>query len=169
MDQVPRLDMGIKDGSLAVEIDKIHGLDPILHHGKKDVKISKFQVSLAPCRPSNIEQRKTVDSLEKRLLEVERNERTRSIDLRGKLYCWIVFGLFDCCDLFRYCQNVVELSVPNYGSCDARLSAIPGGNVEANGGARPKSGAGTHWLGPEMRKDGKACLQVQVTSCFYCA
>jgi hypothetical protein len=37
MDQVPRLDTGIKDGSLALEIDKIHGLDPILHHGRKDV------------------------------------------------------------------------------------------------------------------------------------
>ena len=37
MDQVTRLDQGIKDGSLGQEIDKIHGLDPILHHGKKDV------------------------------------------------------------------------------------------------------------------------------------
>lgn len=90
MDQVPRMDAGIKDGSLAREIDKIHGLDPILHNGKQDVKISKFQVSLAPSRPANIEQRKTVDSLEKRLLEVERNERTRSIDLRGIMpFCYI--------------------------------------------------------------------------------
>lgn len=82
MDQVPRIDAGIKDGSLAREIDKIHGLDYILHNGKKDVKISKFQVSLAPARPGNQEMRKTVESLEYRLLEVERNERTRSIDLR---------------------------------------------------------------------------------------
>ena len=37
MDQVARLDTGIKDCSLATEIDKIHGLDPIIHHGKKDV------------------------------------------------------------------------------------------------------------------------------------
>ncbi len=81
-DQVTRIDDGIKDGSLAAEIDKIHGLDPILHKGRKDCKLSKFQVSLAPARPANFEQRKTIDALEKRLLEVERNERSRSIDLR---------------------------------------------------------------------------------------
>jgi hypothetical protein len=83
MDQIPKLDVGIKEGSLAMELDKIHGLDSVLHAGRKDVKISKFQVSLAPARPANQEMRKTVESLEQRLLEVERNERTRSIDLRG--------------------------------------------------------------------------------------
>ncbi|KAJ3313021.1 hypothetical protein HDV04_002310 [Boothiomyces sp. JEL0838] len=81
LDQIGRLDSGIKDGSLAVEIDKIHGLDPVLHRGKKDVKISKFQVSLAPAQPANIETRKTIEALEKRLLKVEINERSRSIDL----------------------------------------------------------------------------------------
>lgn len=85
MDQVTRLDLGIKDGSLANEIDKIHGIDFVMHHGRKDVKISKFQVSLAPARPANQETRRTVESLEHRLLEVERNERTRSIDLRGTI------------------------------------------------------------------------------------
>jgi hypothetical protein len=82
LEQVLRIDTGIKDGTLANEIDRIHGLDPILHKGKKDCKLSKFQVSLAPARPVNLEQRMVIDSLEKRLLEVERNERTRSIDLR---------------------------------------------------------------------------------------
>jgi hypothetical protein len=46
MDQVARLDTGIKDGSLAVEIDKIHGLDPVIHHGKKDVHISLINCDL---------------------------------------------------------------------------------------------------------------------------
>ncbi len=32
-----RVEKAIRDGSLALEIDKIHGLDPILHKGKKDV------------------------------------------------------------------------------------------------------------------------------------
>jgi hypothetical protein len=82
LEQVARIDTGIKDGSLSSEIDRIHGLDPILHKGRKDCKLSKFQVSLAPARPANVEQRLTIDAIEKRLLEVERNERTRSIDLR---------------------------------------------------------------------------------------
>jgi hypothetical protein len=82
LDQITRIDDGIKDGSLAAEIDRIHGIDPILHKGRKDCKLSKFQVSLAPARPANLEQRKTIDAIEKRLLEVERNERARSIDLR---------------------------------------------------------------------------------------
>ncbi|KAJ3275901.1 hypothetical protein HDV01_006767 [Terramyces sp. JEL0728] len=81
LDQIGRLDTGIKDGSLAIEIDKIHGIDPVLHRGKKDVKISKFQVSLAPAQPANIESKKSIEALEKRLLKVEINERSRSIDL----------------------------------------------------------------------------------------
>ncbi|KAJ3305115.1 hypothetical protein HDV03_002042 [Kappamyces sp. JEL0829] len=93
MDQVPRLDTGIKDGSLAAEIDKIHGLDPVLHRGAKDAKISKFQVSLAPARPANLETRKTVESLEQRLLEVERNERTRSIDLKVAMRDFQIFQI----------------------------------------------------------------------------
>lgn len=35
--QTGKVEKAIKDGSLAVEIDKIHGLDPILHRGKHDV------------------------------------------------------------------------------------------------------------------------------------
>lgn len=38
LDQTGRIEKGILDGSLAVELDKIHGIDPILHHGKKDVQ-----------------------------------------------------------------------------------------------------------------------------------
>ncbi|KAI8901182.1 hypothetical protein BC833DRAFT_174635 [Globomyces pollinis-pini] len=82
LDQIARIEGGIKDGSLAIEIDKIHGIDPILHRGKKDVKLSKFQISLAPARPINIESRKTIEALEKRLVELEGSERTRSIDLK---------------------------------------------------------------------------------------
>lgn len=76
------MEKAIKDGSLALEIDKIHGIDPILHKGKRDVKLSKFQVSLAPARPQNAESRKTIESLERRLLDIELSERSRSIDLR---------------------------------------------------------------------------------------
>ena len=81
-DQVARVEQGIKEGSLALELDKIHGIDPILHRGRKDAKISKFQVSLAPARPANIDARKTVEALENRLIELEIHERSRSIDLR---------------------------------------------------------------------------------------
>ncbi|EGF84076.1 hypothetical protein BATDEDRAFT_85450 [Batrachochytrium dendrobatidis JAM81] len=81
-DQANRVEKAIKDGTLAIEMDKIHGIDPILHKGKKDVKLFKFQVSLAPAQPVNVESRKTIESLEKRLLELELNERARSIDLR---------------------------------------------------------------------------------------
>ncbi|KAJ2997830.1 autophagy protein atg9 [Globomyces sp. JEL0801] len=73
LDQIARIEGGIKDGSLAIEIDKIHGID---------VKLSKFQISLAPARPINIESRKTIEALEKRLVELEGSERTRSIDLK---------------------------------------------------------------------------------------
>ncbi|KAI8926729.1 hypothetical protein BC831DRAFT_455220 [Entophlyctis helioformis] len=81
-EQVARVEKALKDGTLAVEVDKIHGIDPILHRGKKDAKFSKFQVSLAPSRPANIETRKTIEALERRLLEIELHERARSIDLR---------------------------------------------------------------------------------------
>jgi hypothetical protein len=37
MDQTGKIEKAIKDGSLAAELDKIHGIDPILHHGRKDV------------------------------------------------------------------------------------------------------------------------------------
>ena len=85
MDQTGKIEKAIKDGSLGVEFDKIHGIDPILHHGKKDAKLSKFQISLAPALPKNVEARKTIEALETRLMELELNERTRSIDLRGYL------------------------------------------------------------------------------------
>eukprot|EP00842_Homolaphlyctis_polyrhiza_P001576 jgi/Hompol1/2419/HPOL_001810-RA len=39
-------------------------------------------MSLAPSRPTNVEARKTVEALERRLIELELNERSRSIDLR---------------------------------------------------------------------------------------
>ncbi|KAI8915901.1 hypothetical protein EDD86DRAFT_185877 [Gorgonomyces haynaldii] len=82
LDQTGKLEKAIKDGMVQAEIDKIHGIDPVLHHGKKDVKLSKFQISLAPARPQNTETRRNVEALERRLLELELNERARSIDLR---------------------------------------------------------------------------------------
>ncbi|RKO86086.1 hypothetical protein BDK51DRAFT_34934 [Blyttiomyces helicus] len=79
---VGKFEKAIKDGSLAIEIDKIHGIDPALSHGKKDVKINKFQITLAPARPMNLSARNTIEKLEEQLLELEMNERARSIDLR---------------------------------------------------------------------------------------
>ncbi|KAI8921027.1 hypothetical protein DFJ77DRAFT_448292 [Powellomyces hirtus] len=81
-DSVGKLERGIKDGVLAVEIDKIHGIDPALSAGRRDVKISKFQVSLAPAQPQNLKVKGTIQDLEQRLLELELRERARSIDLR---------------------------------------------------------------------------------------
>ncbi|KAI8817168.1 uncharacterized protein EV422DRAFT_551520 [Fimicolochytrium jonesii] len=80
-DSVGKLERGIKDGVLAMEIDKIHGIDPALS-GRRDVKISKFQVSLAPAQPQNLKVKGTIQDLEQRLLELELKERARSIDLR---------------------------------------------------------------------------------------
>lgn len=37
LNQTGKVEKAIKDGSLNMEVDKIHGLDPILHRGKKDV------------------------------------------------------------------------------------------------------------------------------------
>ena len=82
LNQTGKVEKGIRDGSLAIEIDKIHGIDPILHSGKKDAKLSKYNISLAPARPQNAETRKTIESLERRLLDIELAERSRSIDLR---------------------------------------------------------------------------------------
>ncbi|KAH6595120.1 hypothetical protein BASA50_006106 [Batrachochytrium salamandrivorans] len=81
-DHAARVEKAIKDGTLAMEIDKLHGIDPILHKGKRDVKLSKVQISLAPAQPVNMESRKTIESLERRLMELELNERARSIDIR---------------------------------------------------------------------------------------
>ncbi|KAJ3176318.1 hypothetical protein HDU87_005360 [Geranomyces variabilis] len=81
-DSVGKLERGIKDGVLGVEIDKIHGIDPALSAGRRDVKISKFQVSLAPAQPQNLKVKGTIQDLEQRLLELELRERARSIDLR---------------------------------------------------------------------------------------
>ncbi|KAJ3045564.1 hypothetical protein HDV00_009221 [Rhizophlyctis rosea] len=79
-DQVGKLEKGIKDGGLATEIDKMHGLDPSL--SRRDVKITKFSVTMAPQQPQNQEARNTIEQLEERLLDLELKERARSIDLR---------------------------------------------------------------------------------------
>ncbi|KAI9011390.1 hypothetical protein BC832DRAFT_590617 [Gaertneriomyces semiglobifer] len=79
--QVGKIEKAMKDGLLAMELDKMHGLDPALNK-RKDVKITKCQVTLAPAQPQNVEVKGTIEHLEQRLLELELHERGRSIDLR---------------------------------------------------------------------------------------
>ncbi|KND01371.1 uncharacterized protein SPPG_03184 [Spizellomyces punctatus DAOM BR117] len=81
-DHVGKIERAIKDGVLAMELDKMHGIDPALSSGRRDVKISKFQVSMAPAQPQNLKTKHTMQGLEQRLLELELRERARSIDLR---------------------------------------------------------------------------------------
>ncbi|KAI8801194.1 hypothetical protein BJ742DRAFT_716155 [Cladochytrium replicatum] len=76
-----RLETSIKDGQMAIEIDKIHGLDPALY-SRRDVKISKYVESLAPERPVNPKAEGTILALEERLAQLELEERARSVDLR---------------------------------------------------------------------------------------
>ncbi|KAJ3293522.1 hypothetical protein HK104_004394 [Borealophlyctis nickersoniae] len=79
-DQVGKLEKAIKDGQLGLEMDKMHGLDPSL--SRRDIKITKVSVTLAPAQPQNQKARDTIEQLESRLLELELRERARSIDLR---------------------------------------------------------------------------------------
>jgi hypothetical protein len=72
----------MKDGTLATEIDKIHGLDPA-EHKKRDTRFARFEVSLAPELPKSLGAVKTVESVENRLLELEMAERARSIDMKA--------------------------------------------------------------------------------------
>ncbi|KAJ3095007.1 hypothetical protein HDU97_007354 [Phlyctochytrium planicorne] len=81
-DNIGKLEKAFKDGSLAVEIDKIHGMDP-LTHGKKDAKLSRLSIVMGPARPQNTTSRKTIEALEEQILKLEQLERTRSIDLKG--------------------------------------------------------------------------------------
>lgn len=39
-DQAGKMEKAIKDGQLALEVDKIHGIDPSLSQGRKDVSRS---------------------------------------------------------------------------------------------------------------------------------
>ncbi|KAI9096601.1 hypothetical protein DFS34DRAFT_650694 [Phlyctochytrium arcticum] len=81
-DQVGKIERAIKDGILPTELDKMHGIDPALNAGRKDAKIAKFQVAIAPPQPVNLKVKHTMAELEQRLVEIELRERARSIDLR---------------------------------------------------------------------------------------
>ncbi|KAL2919844.1 hypothetical protein HK105_200761 [Polyrhizophydium stewartii] len=123
-DQAARVEKAIRDGSLAIELDKIHGIDPVLHRGRKDVKLSKFQVSLAPAQPVNLESRKTIESLESRLLELELNERVRSIDLRVVMRDLQSFQI-DMYKRFEDLEKRVEDGLVSLGAkCDKMEKAV---------------------------------------------
>ncbi|KAI9366712.1 hypothetical protein DFJ73DRAFT_653859 [Zopfochytrium polystomum] len=79
-DVIGKLEKAFKDGTLATEVDKVHGTDPIL--GKKDVKLSHLSVTLGETRPQNQQTRQTIESLEEQLILLEQMERARSIDLK---------------------------------------------------------------------------------------
>ncbi|KAI8612722.1 hypothetical protein BC830DRAFT_1231006 [Chytriomyces sp. MP71] len=80
-DAVGRLEKSFKDGSLAKEIDKVHGMDPAFSYGKSDAKLTRFCVTMGPARPLPATEM-TIEALEQQILQLESLERTRSIDLK---------------------------------------------------------------------------------------
>ncbi|KAJ3411831.1 hypothetical protein HDV05_001673 [Chytridiales sp. JEL 0842] len=80
---VTKLEKAFKDGSLIVELDKIHGIDPAISHGKRDVKVSRLTVTMGATRPQNTNTQRTIENLEEQLIKLELLERTRSIDLKA--------------------------------------------------------------------------------------
>ncbi|KAI9344935.1 hypothetical protein BDR26DRAFT_856966 [Obelidium mucronatum] len=87
-DSIGRFEKSFKDGTLATEIDKIHGMDPAFSYGKKDAKLSRFSVTMGEARPQNAAD-KTIEALEQQIVQLELLERTRSIDLK-----MVMEGLF---------------------------------------------------------------------------
>ena len=65
-----------------MEIDKIHGVD-LIASNKGDVKFVKLEISLAPEEPKTLRSIRTVEELERKLLELEMKERARSIDIKS--------------------------------------------------------------------------------------
>ncbi|KAJ3026351.1 UNVERIFIED_CONTAM: hypothetical protein HDU68_005796 [Siphonaria sp. JEL0065] len=82
-DSIARFEKGFKDGTIATEIDKIHGMDPALSYGKNDAKLSRFSVTMGETRPQNAAD-KTIEALEQQIVQLELLERTRSIDLKSE-------------------------------------------------------------------------------------
>lgn len=96
-DSLARVEKAHGDKTLAAEIDKIHGLEAIhrsdvLHSQsfdrvykltiKKQAKIIRMDVSLAPEPFKSQKDTRTLELLEKRLIELEMRERARSIDIK---------------------------------------------------------------------------------------
>ena len=89
---VEPIETSIKDGSLGMELDKIHGIDESVFK-RKDVicvmkltsqsKPLKAHVALAPEIPKSQKSIRTIENLERRLMELEMRERARSIDIKG--------------------------------------------------------------------------------------
>ncbi|KAI8846978.1 hypothetical protein BC829DRAFT_444977 [Chytridium lagenaria] len=90
-DQIGKLEKAFKDGSLATEIDKLHGMDPL--QGKKDAKLSRFMVVMGTARPQNLTSQKTIEGLEEQILKLEQMERMRSIDLKSVMENLLSFQL----------------------------------------------------------------------------
>ncbi|KAJ1562027.1 hypothetical protein HK096_002397 [Nowakowskiella sp. JEL0078] len=89
-DQALRIEKIVKDGILATELDKIHGIDPLLFP-KRDAKITRFQTTIAPLAPTNNQLRVNVADLESQLQNLELQERARSIDLRVLMETFLKF------------------------------------------------------------------------------
>ncbi|KAJ3122230.1 hypothetical protein HK098_002998 [Nowakowskiella sp. JEL0407] len=80
-DQALKLEKTMKDGIIATEFDKIHGIDPALY-SKRDTKISRYVTTTAPPQPANMQMKGNLEALENRLILLETQERARSIDIR---------------------------------------------------------------------------------------
>ncbi|RKO99946.1 hypothetical protein CXG81DRAFT_13838 [Caulochytrium protostelioides] len=78
-----KLERAVKDGVISREIDKVHGYDPAMAMGRKDAKVTKIEISLAPARPQNRIAQETLEGFEQQLVQLEIAERGRSIDLRA--------------------------------------------------------------------------------------
>ncbi|KAJ1538722.1 hypothetical protein HK405_013546 [Cladochytrium tenue] len=77
---VGKFERAFRDGPLAVEIDKIHGVDPAV--GRKDVRLSNLTITAAAPQPRSHLTRHTLEELEAQLVRVEQLERARAVDLR---------------------------------------------------------------------------------------
>ena len=53
-DNIAKFEKSINDGSLAVEVDKIHGMDPVLNNGKKDVSYEHAEFLLSKSTRNNL-------------------------------------------------------------------------------------------------------------------
>ncbi|KAI8840977.1 hypothetical protein BJ741DRAFT_594939 [Chytriomyces cf. hyalinus JEL632] len=120
-DHLGKLEKSFKDGTLATEIDKIHGMDPAFSYGKKDAKLSRFCVTMAEARPINAAD-KTMESLEQQIMQLELLERTRSIDLKMVMENLQSFQL-DFHKRFEYLDKKVDEMTAKVDAKCERLNA----------------------------------------------